>query len=62
MGWTHRGDPADPPGQGQERYSKDTGLSPTRLHSGKPVTGEPVHSPGGGRLPGRVAPQLKPQE
>ena len=27
----------------------------------QPVTGEPVHSPGGGRLPSRVAPQLKPQ-
>ena len=27
----------------------------------QPVTVEPVHSQGGGRLPGRVAPQLKPQ-
>ena len=27
----------------------------------QPVTGEPVHSPGGGHLPSRVAPQLKPQ-
>ena len=25
------------------------------------MTGEPVHSPGGGRLPSREAPQLKPQ-
>ena len=25
------------------------------------VTGEPVHSPRGGRLPSREAPQLKPQ-
>ena len=28
---------------------------------GQPVTGEPLHSPGGGHLPSRVAPQLKPQ-
>ena len=27
----------------------------------QPVTGEPVHSPGGGHLLSRVAPQLKPQ-
>ena len=27
----------------------------------QPLTGEPVHSPGGGRLPSREAPQLKPQ-
>ena len=27
----------------------------------QPVTGEPVHSPGGGHLPSRVVPQLKPQ-
>ena len=34
MGRTHRGDPADPPGQWQERYSKATGPSPARLHRG----------------------------
>ena len=34
MGRTHWGDPADPPGQWQERYSKATGLSPARLHRG----------------------------
>ena len=34
MGRTHWGDPADPPGQWQERYSKATGPSPTRLHRG----------------------------
>ena len=34
MGPTHCGDPADPPGQWQERYSKATGLSPTKLHPG----------------------------
>ena len=27
----------------------------------QPLKGEPVHSPGGGHLPSRVAPQLKPQ-
>ena len=27
----------------------------------QPMTGEPVHTPGGGRLPSREAPQLKPQ-
>ena len=27
----------------------------------QPLTVEPVHSPGGGRLPSREAPQLKPQ-
>ena len=27
----------------------------------QPVTGEPVHSPGGGCLPSGAAPQLKPQ-
>ena len=27
----------------------------------QPVTGKPVHGPGGGRLPSRVAPLLKPQ-
>ena len=35
-----------------------------KRHSGpwkQLVTGEPVHSPGGGRLPTREAPQLKPQ-
>ena len=34
MGRTHWGDPADPPGQWQERYSKATGPSPFRLHRG----------------------------
>ena len=34
MGRTHWGDPADPPGQWQERYSKATGPSPARLHRG----------------------------
>ena len=34
MGWTQRGDLADPPGQGQERYSKATGPSRERLHRG----------------------------
>ena len=32
MGRTHWGDPADSPGQWQERYSKATGPSPARLH------------------------------
>ena len=34
MGRTHWGDPADPPGQMQERYSKASGPSPARLHRG----------------------------
>ena len=34
MGRTHWGDPADPPGQRQKRYSKATGPSPARLHRG----------------------------
>ena len=34
MRWTHWGDPADPPGQWQERYSKAGGPSPARLHRG----------------------------
>ena len=34
MGPTHWGDPADPPGQWQERYSTATGPSPARLHRG----------------------------
>ena len=34
MGRTHWGDPADPPGQWQERYSKASGPSPARLHRG----------------------------
>ena len=34
MSRTHWGDPADPPGQWQERYSKATGPSPARLHRG----------------------------
>ena len=34
MGSTHRGDPANPPCPGQERYSKATGPSPARLHRG----------------------------
>ena len=34
MGRTHWGDPADPPGQWQERYSKAAGPSPARLHQG----------------------------
>ena len=34
MGRTHLGDPADPPGQWQEPYSKATGPSPARLHRG----------------------------
>ena len=34
MGRTHWGDPADPPGQWQERYSKAAGPSPARLHRG----------------------------
>ena len=32
QGRTHRGDAAEPRGQGQERYSKATGPSPARLH------------------------------
>ena len=32
MGRTHWGDPADPPGQWQERYSEAAGPSPARLH------------------------------
>ena len=34
MDRTHWGDPADPPGQWQEWYSKATGPSPARLHRG----------------------------
>ena len=34
MDRTHWGDPTDPPGQWQERYSKATGPSPARLHRG----------------------------
>ena len=34
QGQTHCGDPAGPPGQWQERYSKATGPSPARLHRG----------------------------
>ena len=34
MGRTHWGDPADPLGQWQERYSNATGPSPAKLHQG----------------------------
>ena len=71
MGRKHWGDPADPPGGQQRRYPKATGPSPARLHRdhGKrhlepwkqPLTGEPVHSPIGGRLLSREASQLKTQ-
>ena len=47
MGRTHWGDPADPPGQWQERYSKATGPSPARLHRGPWQT-----SPGAMEAPG----------
>ena len=57
---THWGQPADPPGQWQERYSKATGSSPAGLHPGpwqtSPGAMESTDDRRAGRQPRRGSP------